>query len=103
MRFRSHTLRFRIPLLLAASLLLLGWFQLNHELTAHLGHPDGGCVICVFTGHLGDGATSSDFTLPAFNFPFRLAIAPRYTAPTLAQPFRHALSQRGPPLDSSLI
>lgn len=103
MMFRSQTSRFRFHLLLAASLLLLGWFQLNHELTAHLEHPDEGCVICVFTGHLGDGATASVVTLSAYHFPFRLVIAPGHIAPTLEQPFRLALSQRGPPHDSSLI
>jgi len=103
MKFRSRTTRFRYNLLLAASLLLLGWFHLNHDLTAHLEHPDDGCVICVFTGHLGDGATATTFTLHVVHLPYRLEIAPCYTAPTLAQPFLHALSQRGPPLDSSLI
>ncbi len=103
MKFRSPTTRSRFHLLLAASLLLLGWFQLNHELTAHLEHPNEGCVICVFTGHLGDGATASVIKLQAVHLPFRLAIAPCYVAPTLEQPFRLALSQRGPPLDSSLI
>jgi len=97
MKFSSHTLRSRIHLYLAASLLLLGWFQLNHDLTAHLAHPDGGCVICVFTGHLGDGATASVFTLHAVHYPFRPDIAGCYVAPTLEQPFRLAISERGPP------
>jgi len=103
MAFHSQTLRLRLSLLLAASLLLLGWFQLHHELTAHLEHPDSGCVVCVFTGHLGDGATASNHSLHAVNLPYRLDTAPGYTAPTLAQPFRLALSQRGPPAHSSLI
>jgi hypothetical protein len=103
MMFRSQKSRLRFHLLLAASLLLLGWFQLNHELTAHLEHPNEGCLICVFTGHLGDGATASAFTLHAVNLPYRLDLAPCYVAPTLEQPFRLALSQRGPPHDSSLI
>jgi len=102
MKFRSHTFRSRVNLLLAASLLLLGWFQLNHELTAHLEHPSEGCVICIFTGHLGDGATASVFALHAVHFPFRLDIAPCYVAPTLEQPFRLALSERGPPSLSRL-
>jgi hypothetical protein len=103
MAFHSQTLRLRLSLLLAASLLLLGWFQLHHELTAHLEHPDTGCVVCVFTGHLGDGATASIPVLHTAHFPYRLAAAPGYTAPVLTQPFRLALSQRGPPAHSSLI
>jgi hypothetical protein len=103
MAFHSQTLRLRLSLLLAASLLLLGWFQLHHELTAHLEHPDTGCLVCVFTGHIGDGVTSSVLALQSVHFPCPLDIAPGYTAPTLAQPFRLALSQRGPPAHSSLI
>jgi hypothetical protein len=103
MPFHSHTLRLRLSLLLAACLLFLGWFQLHHELTAHLEHPDNGCVVCVFTGHLGDGATASGLTLHAVHIPFRLDVVPGYTAPSLVHPFLHAFSQRGPPLDSSLI
>jgi len=54
------------------------------------------------TGHLGDGATASVFALHAVHYPFRLDIAPCYVAPTLEQPFRLALSERGPPSLSRL-
>jgi len=103
MTFRSHMLRYRIDLVLAASLLLLGWFHLHHELTAHLAHPDESCMVCVFTGHLGDGAVPSMPATPAVGLTFRLDITPRYVAPALEQPFRVALSERGPPSLSSLI
>lgn len=97
MRIRSQHPHFRVSLLLAVSLLFLGWFQLHHELTAHLWHPDTGCVICVFTGHLGNGATPAPLSLQAIPFPYLQGSAPAYTAPALTQPFRLALSQRGPP------
>jgi hypothetical protein len=97
MRSQSQRLRFRVSLLLALSLLFLGWFQLHHELTAHLGHPDSGCVICVFTGHLGDGAMPAVLSLQAVHFPYPLHQVTGYTAPAISQPFRLSLSQRGPP------
>jgi hypothetical protein len=100
--FRSPVLRSRLNLLLAVSLLVLGWFQLQHELTAHLEHPDPGCLVCVYTGHLGDGAAPATRLLLAIAIALLLFLTPAYSAPTLIQPFRHALSQRGPPAHSSL-
>jgi len=94
---QSPRLRFRISLLLALSLLFLGWFHLHHELTAHLMHPDSGCVICVFTGHLSNGATPAALSLQSGPFPYLLESIPDHPAPALIHPFHFALSQRGPP------
>jgi len=86
-----------LHLVLVLSLLLLSWFQLQHELKAHAGQPDQGCEICVFTGHLGHGAPATIATPGPVHIPFHFELA-RYDAPTLEQRFRHVQSERGPPL-----
>jgi hypothetical protein len=100
MKLHPHKLRRPLHLLLAASLLLLGWFQLHHELTAHLEHHDGSCEICVFTGHLGDSAISTPVLPSISDHPIRYDLVSCYVAPTLSLLFRTVLSQRGPPAHS---
>ena len=98
MNSQAHKLRYPLHLMLAASLLLLGWFQLHHELTAHHENDGEACEICVFAGHLSDGAVASSSLPVNTDQPIRTATARHYEAPFLALLFRSALSQRGPPL-----
>lgn len=85
-----------LHLALVLALLVFGWFQLAHELKAHVHQPDHPCEVCLFTGHLGHGATTSINTLAVVPVAFHYETS-HYVAPLLAQPFRLALSQRGPP------
>ena len=100
MKPSASQLQVSLRLLLAASLLLLGWFQVHHELTAHLEHHDGSCEICVFTGHLGDGVVSVPIVPGKTDIPIRYDAVVSYIAPTPALLFRSVLSQRGPPFHS---
>lgn len=92
-------MRRSLHLVLALSLLLLSWFQLQHELTAHVHNAGHGCEICIFTGHLADGAPVTTAVPAVVHLPFHFE-ANHYDAPTLAQPFRLAFSQRAPPRHS---
>ena len=89
-------MRRSLHLLLALSLLMLSWYQLGHELSAHAGQASPDCEICLFSGGLGHGATPSIplVTAPPLQTYFSV---PRYTSPTIALPFLLALSERGPP------
>jgi hypothetical protein len=100
MTLRADKQHWFLSYVLAASLLLLGWFQLHHELTAHLESDGAGCQICVFAGHLGDGITASQIVLDKAEHPLCHTLSNHYAAPYLALLFRSALSQRGPPVPS---
>lgn len=93
----------RFNLWLAAAFLLLSWFQLHHEITAHLDGDSDGCEICAFNGNLGNSLTTEDYTAQFDRTPLRAHVASIYNSPTVAQPFRLVLSQRGPPAFSDLI
>ncbi len=102
MDLRLRILHHKFRLTLALSLLLLGWLQLHHELTDHLGHSDESCEVCVFMGHLGDGAHVSlpQFSNTALIIGYRAARI--YDAPALEPLFRSVLTQRGPPPPNSI-
>ncbi|MET0029718.1 MAG: hypothetical protein ABW101_18960 [Candidatus Thiodiazotropha sp.] len=95
-------LQHKFHLFLALSLLLLGWLQLQHELTAHLGHDDEVCEVCVFAGHLGNAALAAPPTPCTSHFTIRYEKPGRHIAPILEPPFRCVLSQRGPPTSDSV-
>jgi hypothetical protein len=95
-------LHHKFRLILALSLLLLGWLQLHHELTDHLGHSDESCEICVFMGHLGDGAHASLSQFFSNSQIIGYLAAVIYDAPALEALFRSVLTQRGPPTPNSV-
>lgn len=83
--------------MLAASLTLFSWLQLQHEVTDHLGHHDDGCEICAFNGHLGNSPVSTSFSSPTLHIPLFLYTLGPYDSPNLTQPYRLTISVRGPP------
>ena len=89
-------MRRSLHLLLALSLLMLSWYQLGHELSAHAGQAAADCEVCLLSGSLGHGATPAAVTLTAPP-PKTHYIAPVYASPAIALPFLVALSERGPP------
>ncbi len=89
-------MRRSLHILLALSLLMLSWYQLGHELSAHAGQAAQDCEICLFSGNLGHGATPHITTVAAQPLHFYFSVH-RYDSPTVALPFFKALSERGPP------
>lgn len=82
--------------LLIVSLLLLSWLQLRHELDLHAHQSGHACEFCLFTGFAGHAAAASVATPPLDQARYAFEVG-HYLAPIISQPFRHALSERGPP------
>ena len=96
MNVRSQPKRYALHLLLAAALLLLGWLQLAHELDLHAHDSGEPCEICLFTGHIGQGAPATPLVFVVFH-PADLYCPVLYVAPWVASYRAHGVSPRGPP------
>lgn len=89
-------MRRSLHIILAVSLLFLSWLDLAHHLDIHAHQPGHVCEFCLFTAHVGHGTPASVAMLgaPGVDHFFLLGT---YLNPVVGQPFRLALSQRGPP------
>ncbi len=90
-------MRRALHIVIAISLLCLSWLQLAHELDIHAHKPGHACEFCLFTGYLGHGATVTLAMPKLAHAPYAFYRAGYYRSPIVSQPFRFALSQRGPP------
>ncbi len=90
-------MRRALHIALAISLLFLSWLQLAHELDIHADQPGHICEFCLFTGYLGHGATATVAMPTLAHVQYAFYRSGHYSSPVVNQPFRLALSQRGPP------